>query len=83
MDKKSKTIKRMETADARKRRLALNTIIALKRNEGLYQFEIAERLGISAGLFSQWLKGWKPIPEKWWKRILAELGVKRPKRKAA
>ena len=73
----------MENEENRKTRIIAQTMIAAKKDQGIYQQDVARLLGVSPSTLSRWLRGRVPVPEGFREMILSILqGPKKFKRGA-
>jgi transcriptional regulator with XRE-family HTH domain len=73
----------MEAEEDRKTRIVAQTMIAAKKDQGIYQQDVAWALGVSASTLSKYLRGKLPLPHDFRERIIRVLGIKKNRRKAA
>lgn len=72
----------METEEDRKTRIVAQTMIAAKKDQGIYQQDVAWALGVSPSTLSKYLRGKLPLPNDFRERIVRVLGIKENRRKA-
>jgi transcriptional regulator with XRE-family HTH domain len=72
----------MESAEEKKTRIIIQTMIAARKDAGVYQQDVALALGVTPSTLSKYLRGKLPLPNDFCERIIRVLGIKKNRRKA-